>query len=208
MTRVTEKPVNRIMKSFVDQPGAPVLSVSSRCVAGATEVTVRQQRFVGRARTPPTPRRPRRRRRGRCRCASRRRSGEPACTLVTERQQTTARAGLRRGDGQRRRARLLPHRVRAGRRGGARHAHAAADAGRAHQPARRRMAHGARRPPRHRHLSRPRRRVCRRRHAGGAGRSRGPRRLRRELRGRRRRTARLRGLDRRRGSARRSTPWA
>jgi puromycin-sensitive aminopeptidase len=47
VTRVTEKPVNRIMKSFVDQPGAPMLSVRSRCVAGNTEVTVKQQRFTG-----------------------------------------------------------------------------------------------------------------------------------------------------------------
>jgi aminopeptidase N len=47
MTRVTEKPVNRIMRSFVDQPGAPVLSVSTRCTAGNTQVTVRQRRFEG-----------------------------------------------------------------------------------------------------------------------------------------------------------------
>jgi len=87
MTRVTEKPVNRIMKSFVDQPGAPVLSVSSRCVSGATEVTVRQQRFVG---TPDDA--------GAARTAAAQTwtlpvciktgSGEPTCTLVTEREQT------------------------------------------------------------------------------------------------------------------------
>jgi len=47
MTRVTEKPVNRIMQSFVNEIGAPLLSVASRCVDGATEVSVRQQRFVG-----------------------------------------------------------------------------------------------------------------------------------------------------------------
>jgi aminopeptidase N len=86
MTRVTEKPVNRIMKSFVDQPGAPVLSVSSRCVSGATEVTVRQQRFVGSpdadaakaaaAQTWTLPV-----------CVTTG-SGEPTCSLVTERQQT------------------------------------------------------------------------------------------------------------------------
>ena len=68
VTRVTEKPVNRIMRSFVDQPGSPMLSVRTACVAGKTRVTVRQQRFVG------TPGRPgagarRRRSRGPCRCA-------------------------------------------------------------------------------------------------------------------------------------------
>ena len=87
MTRVTEKPVNRIMKSFVDQPGAPVLSVTSRCVSGATEVTVRQQRFVGApdaagavtgaaAQTWTLP------------VCVKTGSAEPTCTLVTEREQT------------------------------------------------------------------------------------------------------------------------
>ncbi|MCC7241444.1 MAG: M1 family metallopeptidase [Acidobacteria bacterium] len=47
MTRVTEKPVNRIMQSFVNLVGAPMLSVTTQCVDGATEVSVRQQRFVG-----------------------------------------------------------------------------------------------------------------------------------------------------------------
>ena len=47
VTRVTEKPVNRIMKSFVDQPGSPMLSVHTSCVAGKTRVRVTQQRFVG-----------------------------------------------------------------------------------------------------------------------------------------------------------------
>ena len=45
VTRVTEKPVNRVMRSFVDQPGAPVLSVSTSCAGGQTKVTVRQRRF-------------------------------------------------------------------------------------------------------------------------------------------------------------------
>jgi aminopeptidase N len=51
VTRVTEKPVNRIMKSFVDQPGAPLLTTKSTCVNGSTEVSIRQSRFVG---TPDT----------------------------------------------------------------------------------------------------------------------------------------------------------
>ena len=47
VTRVTEKPVNGVMRSFVDQPGAPVLSVSTACVGGNTKVTVKQRRFDG-----------------------------------------------------------------------------------------------------------------------------------------------------------------
>lgn len=47
VTRVTEKPVNRIMRSYVDQAGAPMLSVRTRCVAGATRVTVSQRRYTG-----------------------------------------------------------------------------------------------------------------------------------------------------------------
>src|SRR4029078_5758043 len=46
MPRVTGKPVDRIMKSFVDQPGAPVLTVRTACNAGASSITVTQQRFV------------------------------------------------------------------------------------------------------------------------------------------------------------------
>jgi aminopeptidase N len=53
VTRVTEKPVNRIMKSFVEQPGAPMLTVKTRCVAGNTEVSLKQQRFVGAPGAPP-----------------------------------------------------------------------------------------------------------------------------------------------------------
>jgi aminopeptidase N len=49
VTRVTEKPVNRVMRSYVDQPGAPVLSVRTSCVNNQTRVTVRQRRFEGTA---------------------------------------------------------------------------------------------------------------------------------------------------------------
>ena len=54
VTRVTEKPVNRVMRSFVDQPGAPVLSVSTACVGGNTKVTVKQRRFDGAPGAKPT----------------------------------------------------------------------------------------------------------------------------------------------------------
>jgi aminopeptidase N len=47
VTRVTEKPVNRIMKSFVEQAGAPLLTAKTKCVNGATEVSIQQSRFIG-----------------------------------------------------------------------------------------------------------------------------------------------------------------
>ena len=47
LTRVTNEPVDRIMTSFVDQPGAPLLTVRTSCVAGTTEVSITQGRFVG-----------------------------------------------------------------------------------------------------------------------------------------------------------------
>jgi aminopeptidase N len=45
VTRVTGRPVDRIMRSYVDQAGAPVLSVRTACAAGSTEITVTQRRF-------------------------------------------------------------------------------------------------------------------------------------------------------------------
>jgi len=54
MTRVTEKPVNRIMKSFVDQPGAPLLTTKTKCVNGSTEVSLTQSRFIGAPNAPHT----------------------------------------------------------------------------------------------------------------------------------------------------------
>jgi aminopeptidase N len=48
MAKVTGKPVDRILRSFVDRAGAPVLSVQSRCVAGkTTEVELAMGRFIG-----------------------------------------------------------------------------------------------------------------------------------------------------------------
>jgi aminopeptidase N len=47
VTRVTGKPVNRIMRSFVDQIGAPVLSVRNKCVQNTTsEIAVGIERFI------------------------------------------------------------------------------------------------------------------------------------------------------------------
>jgi aminopeptidase N len=47
MTRVTGQPIDRIMKSFVEQPGAPVISVETRCTGRTAELTLTQDRFVG-----------------------------------------------------------------------------------------------------------------------------------------------------------------
>ena len=47
VARVSGKPVDRIMKSYVDQPGVPVLRVTSRCRGSSTELTLQQERFIG-----------------------------------------------------------------------------------------------------------------------------------------------------------------
>jgi aminopeptidase N len=45
---VSGKPVDRIMASFVDQKGSPLVSVRAECAEGRTAVTLTQQRFVDR----------------------------------------------------------------------------------------------------------------------------------------------------------------
>ena len=67
MTRVTGRPVDRVMRGFVEQAGAPVVSVQTRCTRGGMETTLAQGRFVG-APEPPG----REDCSGRSRCASRR----------------------------------------------------------------------------------------------------------------------------------------
>jgi aminopeptidase N len=47
VTRVTGKPVDKIMSTYVDQPGVPVLGVTSACAGATTEVTIEQERFFG-----------------------------------------------------------------------------------------------------------------------------------------------------------------
>jgi aminopeptidase N len=47
VARVTGRPVDRIMRSYVEQPGAPVLSVRNTCVGDSSEITVAQSRFLG-----------------------------------------------------------------------------------------------------------------------------------------------------------------
>jgi aminopeptidase N len=55
MTRVTGQPIDRIMKSYVEQPGAPALSVATSCVGSSTEINVSQTRFVGTPGATPQP---------------------------------------------------------------------------------------------------------------------------------------------------------
>ena len=42
---VTRKPVDRIMPTFVDQPGAPLVTAQTHCVAGSTQVSLNQRRY-------------------------------------------------------------------------------------------------------------------------------------------------------------------
>jgi len=88
MTRVTEKPVNRIMKSFVEQPGAPLLTVTTRCVGGATEVAIAQSRFVG---TPGA--KPKAAQHWTLPVCVRTAGHDASCTIVTEQSQTVKAPG-------------------------------------------------------------------------------------------------------------------
>jgi aminopeptidase N len=54
LTRATGRPLDAILSSFVEQPGAPVLTVRDRCVADRSEVTTAMSRFAGSpGATPP-----------------------------------------------------------------------------------------------------------------------------------------------------------
>jgi aminopeptidase N len=47
MARVSGKPVDRIMQSYIDQPGMPLLTVREQCRGDSTSLLIRQSRFVG-----------------------------------------------------------------------------------------------------------------------------------------------------------------
>jgi aminopeptidase N len=47
VARVTGKPVDRIMRSFVDQTGAPVITVRNKCVGPTKQVSLTVDRFFG-----------------------------------------------------------------------------------------------------------------------------------------------------------------
>ncbi len=46
VSRVTRQPVDRIMRSYVAQPGVPVIDIETRCRADETVITVTQERFT------------------------------------------------------------------------------------------------------------------------------------------------------------------
>ena len=46
ITKTTGKPADKIMKSFTEQAGAPLVSVSTSCQGDKTEVTLKQERYV------------------------------------------------------------------------------------------------------------------------------------------------------------------
>lgn len=54
VTRVTGKPVDRIMKSYVDQPGFPVLQVQLQCKAREGSLDVHQEKFIGTPSSKPS----------------------------------------------------------------------------------------------------------------------------------------------------------
>jgi len=58
VTRVTGKPVDRIMTAYVNQPGVPVLRVASSCQGSSTRVRVVQERFAGAPGAAPLPAQP------------------------------------------------------------------------------------------------------------------------------------------------------
>jgi aminopeptidase N len=45
IAEVSHKPVDRIMSSFINQPGFPLVTVKTACTGGKTKVTLTQQRF-------------------------------------------------------------------------------------------------------------------------------------------------------------------
>ena len=45
---ISDKPVDRIMASYVDQKGSPLISVRAECAGSRTTVTLSQQRFFDR----------------------------------------------------------------------------------------------------------------------------------------------------------------
>ena len=47
VARVTGRPVDRILRSYVDQPGAPVLAIRNRCEGNNTQASLAQERFFG-----------------------------------------------------------------------------------------------------------------------------------------------------------------
>ena len=92
VAKVTGKPVDRILRSFVDKAGAPVLSVETRCVANKTaEVDLSMSRFVG---VPGAPREDQTWTLPVCLTSS---SGQPRCEVIERPKQTVRLNGCEQG---------------------------------------------------------------------------------------------------------------
>ena len=93
VAKVTGKPVDRILRSFVDKAGAPVLSVETRCVASkTTEVDLAMSRFVG---IPGAPREDQTWTLPVCLKSS---SGRPRCDVIDRPKQTVRLNGCDQGE--------------------------------------------------------------------------------------------------------------
>src|SRR5258705_10931091 len=47
VARVTGKPVDRIMKPFIEEPGVPIVRIESKCQGNSTDLSLHQERFFG-----------------------------------------------------------------------------------------------------------------------------------------------------------------
>ena len=54
VARVTGKPVDRVMKPFIEQPGVPVVKIDAQCQSNTTRVALHQERFVTLGGTTPS----------------------------------------------------------------------------------------------------------------------------------------------------------
>lgn len=54
VARATGKPVDRVMKPFIEQPGVPVVKIEARCQGSVTNVALQQERFVTLGGAPPS----------------------------------------------------------------------------------------------------------------------------------------------------------
>ena len=55
LTAVTGKPVDRVMATFVDQPGLPLIAIDLRCAGGSGRAMLSQERYFRDPRSRPPP---------------------------------------------------------------------------------------------------------------------------------------------------------
>jgi aminopeptidase N len=58
MTAVSGKPIDRILPTFINQPGVPLVNVAQACHGGTTTLTLTSERFLTAPGAPVTPRNP------------------------------------------------------------------------------------------------------------------------------------------------------